>query len=276
MGAGLGRKTYLVSKQVVLGYLVMWVRFCVVLVSILMLAEVYAAPKQQVVLLTYHLKAPYVIDWGEQRGLYFDLALYLNHKTDKYQFTTELIPRKRLDTLLAQPFADVVLGVQPEWFKPVADKMLFTSPFLHDKDMFVSDARKPVRDEDLADLKGKTFIGSQGYKYKGIDDAVSAGTLHRVDTLQEDYVLDMLRLERGDFTIISSSTLSYKFSHSDLARHFYVASTPHDVILRRFMLSKTEPQLYQFLQQVVSQMPQDQEWQLLLAKYQIQHAAVKP
>jgi polar amino acid transport system substrate-binding protein len=253
----------------------MWVRFCLVLL-LSVLTNSHAASKQQVLLLTYHLKAPYVIDWGEQRGLYFDLAVYLNHKTDSYQFTTELMPRKRLDVLLAGPFTDVVIGVQPGWFKPLADKMVFTAPFLHDKDMFVSDARKPVRDKDLADLTGKIFIGSQGYKYQGIDEAVAAGTIQRVDTLQEDYVLDMLRLGRGDFTIISSSTLSYKFSHGEHARHFHVATTPHDVIQRRFMLSKTDPQLYQFLQQVIRQMPADQEWQLLLDKYQIQQAKVNP
>jgi polar amino acid transport system substrate-binding protein len=254
----------------------MWVRFCTVLLSLSVFTNSYAASKQQVLLLTYHLKAPYVIDWAEQRGLYFDLAVYLNHKTDKYQFTTELMPRKRLDALLAEPFTDVVVGVQPAWFKPLADKMVFTTPFLHDQDMYVSDARKPVRDQDLARLTGKTFIGSQGYKYKGIDEAVAAGAIERVDTLQEDYVLDMLRLGRGDFTVISSSTLSYKFSHGEQARHFYVATTPHDVIQRRFMLSKTDPQLYQFLQQVIRQMPTDQEWQFLLAKYQIQQAIVKP
>lgn len=254
----------------------MWVRFGILWLSCALFINADAAPKQQVALLTYHLKAPYIIDWGEQRGLYFDLALYLNSKTDRYQFTTELIPRKRLDLVLAEPFTDVVIGVQPAWFKPLADKMLFTAPFLYDKDMFVSDARKPLRDQDLTDFTGKIFIGSQGYKYKGIDDAVANGTLQRIDTLQEDYVLDMLRLGRGDFTIISSSTLSYKFSQGDNSQHFYVATTPHDLIERRFMLSKTDPQLYQFLQQVIRFMPQDQEWQLLLAKYQIQQAMVKP
>lgn len=253
----------------------MWLRFCTLLLSMGWLSSGFAVEKQQVLLLTYHLKAPYVIDWGEQRGLYFDLASYLNHKTDKYEFKTEVMPRKRLDTLLAGPFADVVVGVQPAWFKPLAGKMVFTAPFLHDQDMFVSDARKPVRDQDLADLTGKTFIGSQGYKYKGIDEVVASGTLERVDTLQEDYVLDMLRLGRGDFTIISSSTLAYKFSHGDHARNFYVAATPHDVIQRRFMVSKTDPQLYQFLQQVIQQLPTDQQWQFLLAKYQIQSAMVK-
>ena len=254
----------------------MWFRFCIVFVSLSSLAMAYAAPKQQVLLLTYHLKAPYVIDWGEQRGLYFDLASYLNHKTALYEFKTQLMPRKRLDAYLAEPFVDVVVGVQPAWFKPLADKMVFTDMFLHDQDMFVSDARTPIKDQDLADLSGKTFIGSQGYKYKGIDEKVAAGILQRVDTLQEDYVLDMLRLGRGDFTIISSSTLSYKFSHGEQAQHFYVAATPHDVIQRRFMLSKADKQLYQFLQEVIRQMPADREWQFLMAKYQIQHAMVKP
>lgn len=253
----------------------MWFRFFSLVLSFCLLSHSHAEPKQQVALFTYHLKAPYVIDWGEQRGLYFDLAVYLNHKTDRYEFKTQLLPRKRLDAQLAEPFTDVVVGVQPAWFRGVADKMLFTTPFLHDKDMFVSDARSPVRDQDIATLKHKTFIGSQGYKYKGIDEAVAAGSLERVDTLQEDYVLDMLRLGRGDFTIISSSTLSYKFSHGDKAGHFYVATTPHDVILRRFMLSKTDPELHRFLQQVVLQMPEDPEWLQLLARYKIQHAVVK-
>lgn len=254
----------------------MWVRFCILLLSLTVIGSSYAAPKQQVLLLTYHLKAPFVIDWAEQRGLYFDLALYLNSKTDRYQFSTELMPRKRLDVLLAADFTDVVVGVQPAWFRPFADKMLFTEPFLHDKDMFVSDARHPVTDQDLLNLAGKTFIGSQGYKYLALDKAVADGTLQRVDTLQEDYVLDMLRLGRGDFTVISSSTLSYKFSHGEQARHFYVATTPHEVILRRFMLSNRDSQLYQFLQQVVAKMPKDPQWLSLLSKYQIQHAVVKP
>jgi polar amino acid transport system substrate-binding protein len=253
----------------------MWVRCCALLMMFICAGSCYAAAKQQVVLLAYHLKEPYVIDWGEQQGLYFDVASYLNLRTDKYHFRTELVPRKRLDSLLAQPFSDVVIGVQPAWFKALAAKMVFTQPFLFDQDMFVSDARTPMRDQDLRNLTGKTFIGSQGYKYKGVDDAVAAGVLQRIDTMQENYVLDMLRLGRGDFTIISSSTLSYKFSHGDNAKHFYIAATPHDTILRSFMLGKKDVQLYQFLQQTVQQMPKDPQWKELLARYKIQTALVK-
>lgn len=35
-------------------------------------------------------------------------------------------------------------------------KMVCTAPFLYGQDMFVFDARKPLRDQDLADLTGKT------------------------------------------------------------------------------------------------------------------------
>jgi ABC-type amino acid transport substrate-binding protein len=253
----------------------MWLRLCILFLSVTLFTRGHAASKQQVVLLTYHLKAPYVIDWAEQSGLYFDLALYLNSKTDQYQFSTELMPRKRLDALLAGSFTGVVVGVQPLWFQSVADKMLFTEPFLHDRDMFVSAAEKPFMATDLADLTGKTFIGSQGYRYKALDQAVAAGILKRVDTLQEDYVLDMLRLGRGDFTIISSSTLTYKFNRGEQARYFYVAKTPHEVILRRFMLSNNDPRLYQFLQLAVANMSSDPKWKQLLSKYHIEQALVK-
>lgn len=86
-------KTYLVSNYYVFGSVFMWVRFCILWLSCALFINADAAPKQQVALLTYHLKAPYIIDWGEQCGLYFDLAVYLNQKTDPqlYQFLQQVI-----------------------------------------------------------------------------------------------------------------------------------------------------------------------------------------
>ena len=78
-----------------------------------------AQQKQEVMLLTYHLKAPYIVNLGEQKGLYYDLAAYLNSHSQHYQFKTEFMPRKRIDAMLQKPFEHVVVGVQPNWSIPI-------------------------------------------------------------------------------------------------------------------------------------------------------------
>ncbi|MEH8017344.1 transporter substrate-binding domain-containing protein [Rheinheimera muenzenbergensis] len=229
----------------------------------------FAQQRQEVLLLTYHLKAPFIVDLGTQQGLYYDLAHYFNQRSSNYWFKTEFVPRKRINTLLERPFAHVVLGVQPIWFKQVADRMSFTPPILLDDDVFVSLKTKAVTNQDLAELTGKTFIGVQGYHYVGLDAALKTGSLARVDTLQEENVLDMLRLGRGDFAIISMSTLNYKTQQDDDARLFYIATEPHEHIARRMMYSKNDMLLGQELLNLLAPMPNDPDWLAILAKYNL-------
>lgn len=225
--------------------------------------------RQEVLLLTYHLKPPFIVDLGSQHGLYFDLASYLNQRSSNYWFKTEFVPRKRLNSLLQRPFAHVVVGVQPVWFKQVAERMNFTPPILLDDDVFVSLKTKAVTNQDLAELAGKTFIGVQGYHYIGLDAALKNNTLARVDTLQEENVLDMLQLGRGDFTIISMSTLNYKTQQGDDSKLFYIAAQPHEHIARRLMYSKDDALLGQELLALLALMPNDPDWLAILAKYNL-------
>lgn len=231
-----------------------------------------AQQKQDVLLLTYHLKAPYIVNLGEQKGLYFDLATYLNQHSEHYHFKTEFMPRKRIDAMLQRPFPHVVLGVQPVWFKQFSDKVQFTAAILQENDVFVSLTANALTNAELATLAGKTFIAVQGYRYVGLEAAEKAGTLNRVETLQEDNVLDMLRLGRGDFTIMSQSTLEYKFSHGEVAAHFYIAEQPHEHILRRLMYSNTETRLGNELNSLILQMRDDPAWLTTLQKYGMDHS----
>lgn len=227
----------------------------------------FAQQKQEVMLLTYHLKAPYIVNLGEQKGLYFDLATYLNNHSQHYQFKTEFMPRKRIDSLLQKPFSDVVLGVQPIWFKAFSDKVQFTVPILQESDVFVSLSSNPITDSDLSSPNGKTFIGVQGYRYIKLEQPEKHGALSRVDTLQEDSVLDMLRLGRGDFTIISKSALQYKFAHGEIADDFYIAKQPHEQVARRLMLSNENRELAIELNSLLQQMLCDPIWLNTLKRY---------
>ncbi|MDP5150793.1 transporter substrate-binding domain-containing protein [Rheinheimera baltica] len=228
-----------------------------------------AQQKQEVLLLTYHLKAPYIVDLGEQKGLYFDLANYMNQHSESYFFKTEFMPRKRINAILQRPFPHVVIGVQPVWFKQFADKVSFTPAILQEDDVFISLKTNPVTNDDLESLKGKTFIGVQGYRYIMLEEAEQQGILTRVDTLQEDNVLDMLRLGRGDFTITSLSTLRYKFSHGEDENTYFIAKLPHEHVKRRLMYSTSDKKLGKELSLIVAIMQKDAAWFEVMNQYNL-------
>lgn len=229
----------------------------------------FAQQRQEVLLLTYHLKAPFIVDLGTQQGLYYDLAHYFNQRSSNYWYKTEFVPRKRLNSMLDRPFPHVVVGVQQVWFKKYAERMRFTKPILHDSDVFISLQKKPITDVTPQGLSGKTLIGVQGYRYVELEQALNNAEILRVDTLQEEHVLDMLRLGRGDFAIISLSTLNYKFQQGEDKNLFYIADEPHESINRSLMFSSTDLSLQQELEELIASMPDDPQWLALLAKYNL-------
>ncbi|MBZ9613344.1 substrate-binding periplasmic protein [Rheinheimera maricola] len=245
------------------------VSMLVFVVTALFVHTAAAQQRQEVLLLTYHLKAPFIVDLGTQQGLYFELAHYLNQRSTKYWYKTEFVPRKRLDAMLQRPFPHVVVGVQPVWFKQLGDRMRFSKPILRDSDVFISLKKNAVSDVSPVGLKGKTLLGVQGYRYVGIEQALNNGNLMRVDTLQEEHVLDMLRLGRGDFAIISLSTLNYIFLQGEDKTQFYIADEPHESINRSLMFSSADLELQHELHELVVTMPNDPEWLALLAKYNL-------
>ncbi|WP_085904185.1 hypothetical protein [Kiloniella majae] len=64
---------------------------------------------------SYHNVPPFIT--GKNEGLSYDLVRYLNkHGNNKFQFKLNIIPRKRLDTLLEANSDIIVPWVSPEWF----------------------------------------------------------------------------------------------------------------------------------------------------------------
>ena len=109
----------------------------------------------------------------------------------------------------------------------------------------------------------------QGYRYVGLEYAETGSSLVRFDTLHEENVLDMLRLGRGDFTVISQSTLHYKIRHGENPELYYVAEKPHEHIIRRLMYSSQATQLGAELNSIITQMKSDPAWLAVLEKYNL-------
>lgn len=230
--------------------------------------------RQEVVLLTYHAKAPYIIDEQQERGFYYDVARYLTQHSSRYFFKTRFMPRTRLNAQLDHHQPVVVIGAQLVWFKSYDDQLIESLPFVDDLDMFVSLASKPFRDQDLARLNTRTFIGCFGYRYKQLDGAIASKVLRKVETLEEDKVLEMLRLQRGDFTVMSQASLLYHQQHSHDATEYYVAKTPHEEIHRHFLVPKHWNGLTEELNRIIATMPKDDQWLTLVNGYGLQPSAL--
>jgi len=90
---------------------------------------VAAGKKILVPIYVYHLKPPYIIEIENETGLYYDFSRYLSLKSEKYEFHTIYLPRKRIDIYLERNILDgILLGVNPIWFQDKARKKYLWSP----------------------------------------------------------------------------------------------------------------------------------------------------
>lgn len=222
------------------------------------------------ILYAYHLKPPYIIDRDKETGLYYDMARYLNSKVPGHTFRTVYLPRRRLENdLELGRLNGLVIGVNPAWFKDEQrTRYLWTPAILHDTDIVVSRAVRPVAyegPESLADhLVGLSF----GYYYFGIDEQVRAGRIRRDDAINEEASLDKLWRQRIDAAVVTRRTYEYLLrQRPEWQGQFFVARKPHDDFDRMILIPREFAAVAPELALAVGAMAHDAEWQKQLRRY---------
>lgn len=192
----------------------------------------------RVTVYAYHDKPPYIIDRKQEKGLYYDLVRFLNGAGTPYQFTLEYAPRKRIERLITQnDFQGLLIGVNPHWFDDADEqKFHWTRPVFHDEDIFVSTLEKPFEY-----VNDDSYFGAQvclvlGNYYRGLSEAISAGSVRQLTTNKEGVIFDMLNQRRCGFGIVSRSLYDYLKAVGELPDYYYVASTVHDSFDRRILV----------------------------------------
>ncbi|MES2128311.1 MAG: hypothetical protein V4463_13670 [Pseudomonadota bacterium] len=214
-------------------------------------------------LYAYHLKPPYIIDRDKQVGLYFDMARYLNQHLTQHHFTTVYLPRRRLEMELELGRLNgMVIGVNPSWFKDDSrTRYLWSPPIVHDEDVVVSLASKPVEYEGPESLVGRHIGLSLGYYYFGVDELVRAGRIQRDDAINEEVTLDKLVRQRVDAAIVTRRTLDILLrTHPAWRKLFHVAKKPHDEFDRMILIPKEFATLAPELTAVLGPLMHDPAW----------------
>ena len=241
-------------------------RFC--LLTLLCISSSATAQKQSIIAYTYHLKPPFITGLAEEQGLYFDLSVLMSQQKE-YEFFTVFMPRKRLDKILEQGKLDgIVLGANPVWFKDKAQtKYFWSSPFLSDRDEFVSLPSLAFEYRGAQSLLGRTLAGVRGYFYVNIEPLVTDGKIRRFDSIGENEVLQMVLKGRADIGIVSRSTFDYIRQKKPELNLLYISQQPHDQFNRHIMVPKDLPEVYENLEGLLSSESFQDKWRVLVEAY---------
>lgn len=170
-----------------------------------------AAAAEKVQFVVYNSYAPLIIDETARKGLAYSVAEVLTARSQgKYQFTVEILPRKRLDDQLATSAIVAVPFVAPQFF---GDKDMtkygWTSPMFSDRQEVVTNPSHPIEYSGPDSLTGKTIGGINGHRYLPLEDAVKAGKIIRQDVASDEQNLAKLAAARIDAISISALSFNY-------------------------------------------------------------------
>lgn len=237
--------------------------------GLLVCSAARAADKQELLVYSYHKMPPYLIHVDKQEGLYFELLSLLNQHQSDYHFSLLYVPRKRLNLMLeTNTLNGVVIGVNPVWFGDrKKQKYIWSTPFMSDRDDYVSHVNKPFEYEKESSLYNKQIGGIHGFKYPNIDRLAKQGLLTRVNTDTETQLVAMVIKQRVDVAIVSELTTNYLATIYKWQNQLATSNEPQYQFERSFLVPKEHALVAQVLEKHLSSTEFMTQWQSLVAKY---------
>ena len=241
-----------------------------------------ASAKEVVPVYTYHEHPPFIN--RDDTGLSHQLIQMLNtHIGNNHQFQLQILPRQRLDTLLAGWTSGrcakannctnkwLVAWVNPAWGfgkDPMRNFSWFR--MFEDANSIISRADQPIDYQSPESLIGLNFGGMRGHHYVGIDNLIQQKKLARIDSNQERDNLIMLLKGRLDVTLLPSSTINYFLKNdvqiAEMSENIFVADRKQQIYSRYIMLPNQAVELKALIRKIDFQTPQ---WMKLLTHYGI-------
>lgn len=217
----------------------------------------------QVDIYEYHQFPPMVVSQEKAVGLSFAFARYLSNVSNRqYHFKIHLISMNDLQLKLKSQQPAVVLFVNPIWFDdPQESKFLWSKEVLTLKDEIVSLSGKPFVFTQNEDYKGKRIGGIKGYTYPALDLLVSENLAQRVDA--EGDLENLKRLyKKGDLDaiIVNQGPLKFYSQLLGIENKLFVSPKPSGVYQVKIMVTKSQPAVFEFIQNVLANMKEDPAW----------------
>lgn len=238
--------------------------------GVIWLCHVAAAQAvEQITLFCYQQQSPYVVDFDDEKGLYFDLTQRLNELLPAYHFSIRDIPRRRLDRQLAAgELHGLVLGVNPGWFG-ISPTYTYSQPFIEDANVLVSRNSGEVSRVTLDTLAGHRLGLVAGHQFPELDAWLLTGKVSREDSVSES--VNLQRLQRGwiDATVVGTRTLGfYLRTEPSMRDHVFAAEPALYTYRRHFLVPTAYTRVLPELNRAIDALSADPVWQAKLAAYQ--------
>lgn len=240
-----------------------------VLLVVMLLIPHNAHAGTTVIAWSYYRYPPFVI--GKKDGISRDFVALLNEAAHgTFDFELNLLPRKRLDLLLASETPGVVLFVNPSWMGLSDDDPVeWTGALFNDSNAVISNVSRKVNYAGPESVYGMKMGGVFGRKYKNLDEPIAKNLIKRENTRTETLSIRKLSERRVDFVTAPESILRYLVSHLGVENRIYFSPTPLFEYTRHLLLSNPSQQLSEFLMQFVEDLPNNPQWHAIKTKYQL-------
>lgn len=222
--------------------------------------------------LNYHDFAPFVVN--QEKGLSSDLALLLTQlSNNKYTFSVETLPRKRLDALVAKQAFDAVLWASPHFFSdPEKKNYHWSASLFPDGNALIFNTKsnwkyqkKDTPAESLASsLKGFTVSTQRGFRYS-FDNLFMQKIAYRDDVDYPRQVFEKVRAKRTIVGVLpQSAAKSYmKDSNGEVGIVDELASR----FERHLFTNKNKPELAAFFDEQINSPAFRSKFETMLQDY---------
>jgi len=249
-----------------------------VLVLMLVLLPSICTAQQRVEVWNYHASPPFILD--DAQGLsqaFVDLLNQDPANRDRFLFELVELPRKRVDMRLAQNRPGILLWATPSFFTAAQTaNAKWSEPLLIDQQVFVSQPAAPFEYEGPSSLHGLILGGVLGHRYEGLEEDIAKGAIERQDVHSDLQNIQKLLSGRINTLLIPHSTLLYYCKEQNL-NDLYIAATPLYRFARHMLISNTlDGAVIGFLDEFLSALPKNPEWQILLFHYGLKPIANEP
>ncbi len=220
---------------------------------------------EKIAVWTYYSTPPFSIN-TEKTDITSFLAKHLTRESGgKWVFEAQTLPRKRLNSYLAENQQGIVVWANPLWFKDKEEQMYdWTERVVWGSNEIVSLQTHPVPYDSAESLAGKRFGGVGGHHYVGIDELVASGKIERLDTSSFEQNFQKLINRRLDVILLPRGELFYLMKKHQLEDHIYIAQNPHQKYPRKILVTKQLKGVRDFINSQLTLLRSDPDWLLLL------------
>lgn len=241
-----------------------WIWHCILLICALWLgmtsasAQQPAPPPKVIHVLSYYNYPPFVTGVGT--GLNYDFFAQLQAiPQHQYRFEFQLVPRRRLDTLLNSSQASIVLFVNEQFF-PKSEHDLWLETKLYDSVVVLLRPEFRPKSTHPNHFIGKQFVGVVGHQYPQFEAYIKSGKIEFDPSPNQESVFKKLMIKRGDFSTMPMSTYRYYSQQlSNKNQELGFLEIEDSRFQRKLVLRNVDAQLVAIIKTVLATWPKTKE-----------------